>query len=61
MFQNFSNILREKNKKILNEIESINSKLKSVGRPRKEKQKLKKQKLQINDLRIYLNNNNNIQ
>ena len=61
MFQNFSNILREKNKKILNEIKSINLKLKSVGRLRKEKQKLKKQKLQINDLRIYLHNNNTIQ
>ena len=60
MFQNFSNILREKNENILNEIKSINLKLKSVGRLRKEKQKLKKQILQINDLRIYLNNNNTI-
>ena len=41
MFQKFSNILEEKNEKILNEIKSNNSKLKSIGRLRKEKENLK--------------------
>ena len=41
MFQRFANNLKEKNEKILNEIKSNKLKLKSVGRFRKEKGKLK--------------------
>ena len=48
MFQKISNILEEK---ILNEIKSNNLKMKSLGILRKEKEKLKKKKMQINDLR----------
>ena len=44
MFQKFSNLLEENNEKILNEIKSNKLKLKSVGRLRKEKEKLKKEK-----------------
>ena len=58
MFQNFSNIVEENNEKILNEIKSNKLKLKSVGRLRKEKEKLKEQKdMEINDVRYRLNNN----
>ena len=58
MFQKFSNLLEENNEKILNEIKSNKLKLKSVGRLRKEKEKLKKEKdLEIKDLMDRLDNN----
>ena len=44
MFQKFSNLLEENNEKILNEIKSNKLKLKSVGRLRKEKEKLKRKR-----------------
>ena len=58
MFQKFSNLLEEKGESILKEIKSNKSKLQTIGRFRKEKEMIKKQKdRQINDLRDRLDNN----
>ena len=58
MFQKFSNLLEEKGESILKEIKSNKSKLQTIGRLRKEKEMIKKQKdRQINDLRDRLDNN----
>ena len=58
MFQKFSNLLEEKGESILKEIKSNKSKLQTIGRLRKEKEMIKKQKdREINDLRDRLDNN----
>ena len=58
MFQKFSNLLDEKADSILKEIISNKSKLQTIGRLRKEKEMIKKQKdMQINDLRDRLDKN----
>lgn len=58
MFQKFSNLLDEKAELILKEIISNKSKLQTIGRLRKEKEMIKKQKdMQINDLRDRLDKN----
>ena len=58
MFQKFSSLLDEKAELILKEIISNKSKLQTIGRLRKEKEMIKKQKdMQINDLRDRLDKN----